>query len=156
MCKYSDFVKAFLQTVFQLKVLFLKYQNIYSSFNYLLPFYIPNTPFYYHHLSSYFLFLLCFSLLFSYIHLICKMGRTGTVTDSLYLNKVCPQTLHHRTNTIMYYLQYVHPRVSQIIILSTHHVHDLGSSLQSKKISNNQELIQSDPISCPQNQKGNN
>ena len=27
---------------------------------------------------------------------------------------------------------------------------------ESKKISNNQELIQSDPISCPQNQKGNN
>ena len=25
-----------------------------------------------------------------------------------------------------------------------------------KKISNDQELIQSDPISCPQNQKGNN
>ena len=29
-------------------------------------------------------------------------------------------------------------------------------SLESKKISNDQELIQSDPISCPQNQKGNN
>ena len=29
-------------------------------------------------------------------------------------------------------------------------------SNQSKKISNDQELIQSDPISCPQNQKGNN
>ena len=29
-------------------------------------------------------------------------------------------------------------------------------SMQSKKISNDQELIQSDPISCPQNQKGNN
>ena len=28
--------------------------------------------------------------------------------------------------------------------------------MESKKISNNQELIQSDPISCPQNQKGNN
>ena len=28
--------------------------------------------------------------------------------------------------------------------------------LKSKKISNAQELIQSDPISCPQNQKGNN
>ena len=28
--------------------------------------------------------------------------------------------------------------------------------IRSKKISNNQELIQSDPISCPQNQKGNN
>ena len=27
---------------------------------------------------------------------------------------------------------------------------------QSKKISNDQELIQSDHISCPQNQKGNN
>ena len=27
---------------------------------------------------------------------------------------------------------------------------------QSKKISNDQELIQSDPSSCPQNQKGNN
>ena len=26
----------------------------------------------------------------------------------------------------------------------------------SKKISNDQELIQSDPISCPQNQKENN
>ena len=26
----------------------------------------------------------------------------------------------------------------------------------SKKTSNDQELIQSDPISCPQNQKGNN
>ena len=29
-------------------------------------------------------------------------------------------------------------------------------NLQSKKISNDQELIQSDPISCPQNQKRNN
>ena len=28
--------------------------------------------------------------------------------------------------------------------------------VKSKKISNDQELIQSDPISCPQNQKGNN
>ena len=28
-------------------------------------------------------------------------------------------------------------------------------NLQSKKISNDQELIQSDPISCPQNQMGN-
>ena len=28
--------------------------------------------------------------------------------------------------------------------------------LVSKKISNDQELIQSDPTSCPQNQKGNN
>ena len=32
----------------------------------------------------------------------------------------------------------------------------LREMVQSKKISNDQELIQSDPISCPQNQKGNN
>ena len=31
-----------------------------------------------------------------------------------------------------------------------------GQIWKSKKISNDQELIQSDPISCPQNQKGNN
>ena len=31
-----------------------------------------------------------------------------------------------------------------------------GVLKQSKKKSNDQELIQSDPISCPQNQKGNN
>ena len=34
--------------------------------------------------------------------------------------------------------------------------HSLCGKLESKKISNDQELIQSDPISCPQNQKGNN
>ena len=28
--------------------------------------------------------------------------------------------------------------------------------IKSKKISDDQELIQSDPVSCPQNQKGNN
>ena len=32
----------------------------------------------------------------------------------------------------------------------------IGEDLKSKKISNDQELIQSDPTSCPQNQKGNN
>ena len=33
---------------------------------------------------------------------------------------------------------------------------ELKDIKESKKISNDQELIQSDPISCPQNQKGNN
>ena len=32
--------------------------------------------------------------------------------------------------------------------------HGQEVDLQSKKISNDQELMQSDPISCPQNQKG--
>ena len=31
-----------------------------------------------------------------------------------------------------------------------------GARMQSKTISNDRELIQSDPTSCPQNQKGNN
>ena len=31
-----------------------------------------------------------------------------------------------------------------------------NEKIQSKTISNDQELIQSDPTSCPQNQKGNN
>ena len=33
---------------------------------------------------------------------------------------------------------------------------DMLKPFESKKISNDQEMIQSDPISCPQNQKGNN
>ena len=36
------------------------------------------------------------------------------------------------------------------------HFSESEASIPSKKISNDQELIQSDPISCPQNQKGNN
>ena len=33
---------------------------------------------------------------------------------------------------------------------------EVGTTHVSKKISNDQELIQSDPTPCPQNQKGNN
>ena len=32
----------------------------------------------------------------------------------------------------------------------------IGHSMKRKKISNYQELIQSDPTSCPQNENGNN
>ena len=42
------------------------------------------------------------------------------------------------------------------IAVSKDGVIKLLKGLKSKKISNDQELIQSDPISCPQNQKGNN
>ena len=42
------------------------------------------------------------------------------------------------------------------IILPFCHIGIRIYNSQSKKISNDQELIQSDPISCPQNQKGNN
>ena len=41
--------------------------------------------------------------------------------------------------------------------LQTKQISDkVNLAIKSKKISNDQELIQSDPISCPQNQKGNN
>ena len=43
--------------------------------------------------------------------------------------------------------QHVQPNMSQVVS---------ETYMESKKISNDQELIQSDPISCPQNQKGNN
>ena len=43
-----------------------------------------------------------------------------------------------------------------IITKKTHLEFIMRYLFQSKKISNDQELIQSDPISCPQNQKGNN
>ena len=33
---------------------------------------------------------------------------------------------------------------------------DADRNTKSKKTNNDQELIQSDPISCPKNQKGNN
>ena len=42
------------------------------------------------------------------------------------------------------------------VLMSTGRPHHDGHLLQSKKISNDQELIQSDPTSYPQNQKGNN
>ena len=53
------------------------------------------------------------------------------------------------------------PRLFLYVLYTGHVTHDnvldlFLTSNQSKKISNDQELIQSDPISCPQNQKGNN
>ena len=42
------------------------------------------------------------------------------------------------------------------ILNSIHFYIALKKFAQSKKISNDQEQIQSDPTSCPQNQKGNN
>ena len=40
--------------------------------------------------------------------------------------------------------------------LLVRHMVFVGNIQKSKKISNDQELIQSDPTSCPQTQKGNN
>ena len=69
-------------------------------------------------------------------------------------------------DTNLFKLQSVHPIKSHVAIQSWS-MQPKGKYLmrfqgkattivKSKKISNDQELIQSDPISCPQNQKGNN
>ena len=47
-------------------------------------------------------------------------------------------------------------RSSTLVCHGRRTVLKLGEGVQSKKISNVQELIQSDLISCPQNQKGSN
>ena len=48
--------------------------------------------------------------------------------------------------------------ISQLIRFArvSSHVVDFNARNKSKKINNDQELVQSDPLSCPQNQKGNN
>ena len=43
-----------------------------------------------------------------------------------------------------------------VIMYRIYATDDFAYLTQSKKISNDQELIKSDPTSCPQNQKGNN
>ena len=46
---------------------------------------------------------------------------------------------------------------NQVLVIRPNDNHSPGPVIrESKKISNDQELIQSDPTSCPQNQKGNN
>ena len=49
-----------------------------------------------------------------------------------------------------------HPEPKTVISLETNRTDDPLLNLKSKKVSNDQELIQSDLTSCPQNQKGNN
>ena len=48
------------------------------------------------------------------------------------------------------------PASSMTVTISFSLIISLALHLKSKKISNDQEPTQSDPISCPQNQKGNN
>ena len=53
-------------------------------------------------------------------------------------------------------LLYVWPSFKICLLAVIENVHAGSVGRKSKKISNDQELIQSDPTSCPQNQKGNN
>ena len=47
-------------------------------------------------------------------------------------------------------------QIHTYLIMTCRNDISVKSDLKSKRISNDQELIQSDPISCPQNQKENN
>ena len=65
--------------------------------------------------------------------------------------------LNSRTVRDAYNLLRVNDTIDTLISTKYFSKLDLRSGYwQSKKISNDQELIQSDPISRPQNQKGNN
>ena len=55
-------------------------------------------------------------------------------------------------NTVIQYILKKHLRAK----VTTNVFLKYSTNVGSKKISNDQELIQSDPTSCPQNQKGNN
>ena len=79
-----------------------------------------------------------------YLHL-CSLKQENYCLDTFY---VC--WVYKSAWNIAVYYKYV---------VCTERWNDTGVCLvllQSKKVSNDQELIQSDPISCPQNQKGNN
>ena len=64
-------------------------------------------------------------------------------------------TFCHSVCSVWTHYSMVEPHSSNFRVTTTNF---LGVRIfrKSKKISNDQELIQSDPISCPQNQKGNN
>ena len=72
----------------------------------------------------------------------------------------CFQTLSKYIIVLCDYMYTMQNKFSNCFcVCQIHHIRLLLSDYCikiSKKISNDQELIQSDPISCPQNQKGNN
>ena len=61
---------------------------------------------------------------------------------------------HHALKKVLSYLGLLCK--IKIYLTKEHRPLYYNSYMKSKKISNDQELIQSDPTSCPQNQKGNN
>ena len=76
-----------------------------------------------------------------------KGGSIGDSPPSLKRQNSCPNIKESSLASAVFEAKYVN--VGDIIVKSF-------QDTKSKKISNDQELIQSDPISCPQNQKGNN
>ena len=62
---------------------------------------------------------------------------------------------HRKNKYIAAYVQHILQQLESNERYDTHNPLIYFSNMQCKKISNDQELIQSDPTSCPQNQKGN-
>ena len=93
-------------------------------------------------------------------HLVSKINEFGSILIWWEIIKVNIKQLTDEVsktfNTSKYQLAKIEKRLNEIKD-SDKYIHKKESkNLQSKMISNDQELIQSDPTSCPQNQKGNN
>ena len=84
---------------------------------------------------------------------ITNLGNPGSANDA-----VSKRFLYKRIHklTTDYNLESVSDNIDSIKNEIAEMQQSLLSNRKSKMISNDQELIQSDPISCPQNQKGNN
>ena len=63
------------------------------------------------------------------------------------------KTANRKFMTIQYKVQWLCKIFEQF---GAQQLYNTRIQIESKRISNDQELIQSDPIYCPQNQKGNN
>ena len=93
-----------------------------------------------------------------------KTKQNKTKTRSFYLIKqriydAYSQTWYadiNNSNRLITYARYKHEFVCEKKKKKKNLRFYYRKEIQSKKISNDQELIQSDPTSCPQNQKGNN
>ena len=93
-----------------------------------------------------------------------RLVHNGTITvgTQTFLHTVCAAPIRDNcllgldymiaTGTILNLSQHTRTVDDEIIPISV----NKHPGLESKKISNDQELIQSDPTSCPQNQNGNN
>ena len=65
----------------------------------------------------------------------------------LFLNEIIPLAIPYHSSPVPISVQSLKKIGKQVLKL------EHGNEAQGKKISNDQELIQSDPISCPQNKR---
>ena len=84
---------------------------------------------------------------------ITNLGNLGSPNDAV-SKRILYKRIQKLTNA--YSLESVSDNINLIKNEIVELQHSLLINRKSKMISNDQELIQSDPTSCPQNQKGNN